>query len=173
MSETELPKQIDPLQLADKNTELEGSFELKEMKRLSELLFDKHGDVTFRLQFGKDEEGFRLVTGKISSRIKVICQRCLEPLLLELDLNVRLSPVLSNEEARRLPKIYDPLLVEEGQVSLLDLIEDELLVNVPSFPKHNMAECSIKLNDLLENKTKKQQNNDNPFHILEKLIKKR
>lgn len=173
MSEKVLPRQIDPVQLTDRKFKLEGSFHLSEMERLSELLYDNKGLADFQLSFGKDKEGIRLIEGSIRADVKVICQRCMKPLSLKLNLPVKLSPVFSNEEARQLPKDYDPLVMDTELVTLIDIIEDEILVNIPSFPKHDIEKCSIKIDDLLERKTKKQQNKDNPFNVLENLIKKR
>lgn len=173
MSETVLPRQIDPIQFTEKKIDLEGAFKVGEMERLSEIVCDKDGVVSFNLSFGKDAEGIRLIQGNVRSAIKVICQRCLEPLVLDLDLKVKLSPVLSAEAARQLPEEYDPLLLLTEVIPLITIIEDEILVNIPSFPKHEKQKCSVKLDDLLEKKTKKQQNDDNPFKVLENLIKKR
>jgi len=43
--------------------------------------------------------------------------------------------VESVAEQELLPEHYEPVLVEEGRLALLDLVEDELLLAVPQVPR--------------------------------------
>ena len=46
--------------------------------------------------------------------------------------------VESDAAARDLPKALDPVVLDEtGQIRAVDLIEDELMLHVPTIPKHD------------------------------------
>ncbi|MDD1605635.1 MAG: YceD family protein, partial [Methylococcaceae bacterium] len=84
---------------------------------------------------------------------------------------VRLGIVSSIDQANRLPEDYDPLLVEQDSIPLRNLIEDELLLSLPTYPKHQHS-CFVSNSD--NNKTNapardSQSARENPFSILAKL----
>jgi uncharacterized protein len=62
---------------------------------------------------------------------------------------VKLGIVISVEQADRLPDDYEPLLLgsNEEKILLADLVEDELLLVIPDYPKHDHA-C---FNTLIDN----------------------
>jgi uncharacterized protein len=112
---------------------------------------------------------------KIEGRIKAIlpleCQNCLQALEWSVDNIVKLGIISSIDQANQLPDDYEPLLVEEENLLLKTLIEDELLLILPAFPKHQ-HNCFIpnsgnnNLDSLLVDK---QSTIETPFSILAKL----
>ena len=81
----------------------------------------------------------RFIKGALQTGIELVCQRCLEPLRLALDVTVSLGLVHGEAEADRLPEEYEPLLVPEGVIRVADLVEDELLLALPRIPRHEDA----------------------------------
>src|SRR5262245_38725757 len=104
MANVMLPKQINPIQLADNQKILQGELLLSEMERLTELLCERPGSALIDFNFGHDELGFCYIRGSIKASFKVICQRCNYPMQLELNIPVNLSPVRTDKEAEQLPK---------------------------------------------------------------------
>ena len=94
------------------------------------------------LKFAKDQAYISYVKGVISTCLPLICQRCLERIDYPLEFSISLSPVLTPEAIKTLPSCYEPLLLKEDKISLVALIEEELLLNLPFAPKHTEGECA-------------------------------
>src|SRR5690606_36829026 len=75
-----LPQYVCPQRLAESGERIAGQLELRDMRRLRELLYDESGTVTFHLDFEMSEQGFVRIAGGYSTCLRVVCQRCLEPL---------------------------------------------------------------------------------------------
>jgi uncharacterized protein len=172
MADVRLPNQIDPIQLADKSVTLKGQLNLATMYRLSELICENDGVVTIDLRFGRDNQGLAYISGGIKTEFKVICQRCLQPMLLTMALTVQLSPVDTDAQGEQLPHCYDPLLITGEPISLATIVEDEILLNVPIVPLHSPDGCSVKPSDLLEWDESDQEEDvkNNPFGVLKKTL---
>ncbi|WP_246246898.1 YceD family protein [Candidatus Methylobacter favarea] len=165
-----MPEYIDPLQLADKRGSLKGQISLNSLDRLKEGLSNDEGCVDIELFFGR-EGRLAKIEGQIKTILSLECQNCLQALELSVDSVVKLGIVSSIDEANRLPDDYEPLLVEQENISLKTLIEDELLLILPAFPKHE-HNCFIPYSD--NNKSDSslvggQSTIKSPFSILAKL----
>lgn len=141
MAKNTLPRNIEPLHLTDIDATLQGELAVGNMPRLAALLREKEGKAVFSLKFGKDPQGFRSICGKIHAQLILECQRCLQPMAYTLDLAVKLSPMLTEKRMDSLPNDFEPLLVTEESILLSDIIEDELLLNLPLVPKHEAGVC--------------------------------
>ncbi len=135
------PSTIDPIQLAKKGAHLRGSFPVAAMPRLVQLCRDDSGTVYFDLQFGRseEEEGLYLVHGPVSASVRATCQRCLGPMTLDLAAEMRLI-LLRSGEREDLEQEGEALVIE-GPVSLVELVEDELLLGMPMIPIHEPSAC--------------------------------
>ncbi len=162
-----LPEYIDPLQLADKRGELKGQIPVSSLDRLADMLFDDTGAVAVDLFFGR-EGRLAKIEGQIETILELKCQNCLQAVQWPVKNTVKLGIVTSIDQADRLPEDYEPLLVNEGKIPLKNIVEDELLLILPAFPKHPhdcLAHKSYNNKvDLLPNK--QQSPPENPFSIL-------
>lgn len=136
-----LPKHINPAHLCDVGSTLRGEIPLKDMLRLSDLLSNREGVVLVELRFAKDSQGFRNICGKITTSLGLECQRCLQPMSHLMYLTIKLSPVTSEAAVKQLPIDYDPLMVKNESVLVLELVEDELLLNMPIVLRHEPEKC--------------------------------
>jgi uncharacterized protein len=136
------------------------------MPRLCGLLLDTTGDVVFRLDFRRDEGGRAVVTGEMSARLSLRCQRCLEEMEHQVTETVDLALVTGIDEAQRLPDRYEPLLVEENLIRPRDIIEDELLLNLPQIPKHDPGGCGLEVDSGSHPEAGVRSNDENPFAAL-------
>lgn len=160
-----LPEQIDPFRLANNGQILEGQVNLSQMPRLLPALQRPNGIVDVKLEFGIDEMGLRFVHGWIKTELILTCQRCLQPMSHKIQAELNLGLVSNRDQADRLPTHYDPLLIESQYVSLIEIVEDELLLGLPIVPTHPLQECGI--DSKYQNKG--QSSKENPFAVLEQL----
>lgn len=134
-----LPVTIDVLKLVDRGQELVGSLSLRQMPRLCESLVESEGDVAVELGFGRDEGRRAVITGRLRADVHLICQRCLQPMSLMLDATVALGVCSTEEEISTLPEAYDPLLLGDSPQRLAELVEDELILALPTLARHQNA----------------------------------
>ncbi|MEJ2644859.1 MAG: YceD family protein [Gammaproteobacteria bacterium] len=158
-----LPDHIAAMALARTGAHFAGRLPLARMPRLGEALLDSSGEVAVDLHLGTDDERVRYLTGRIRGELTLQCQRCLEPMALAVDIDVRLGLVDGLDEAQRLPEGYEPLVVEAGKVALSELVEDELLLALPVVPKHGDAsECRV----IESEEDTVEEARENPFTVL-------
>ena len=165
-----LPEYIDPLHLADKRGELKGQIPLSSLDRLATMLVNDSGSIIVDLFFGR-EGRLAKIEGHLKAVLELECQNCLGAVSWPVDCNIKLGIVTSIDQADRLPEDYDPLIVEEGKIPLKNIIEDEILLTLPAFPKHQQP-CFVKK---VDNNTvdpivnDESSSTENPFSILAKL----
>ena len=76
--------------------------------------------------------------------ITLRCQRCLGELKHKLDLSTVLRLAKNEHELARLDEDESvDCILAAGDTDVLTLIEDEILLSLPSSPRHNEGECSI------------------------------
>src|SRR3990172_6799587 len=98
-----VPQYIDPRRLADAGGQIAGQIDIAHMSRLAPLLQNSDAVVELKLDFGVDAQGVRCVHGHLSSSFTMLCQRCLEPMLIPIEVEVSLGIVSTEAEAERLP----------------------------------------------------------------------
>ena len=167
---TKLPEYLDFTRIADKGDEIQGKWPISELPQLKELLVNDEGDIEVSMNFGRKAK-LRYVTGTISGVLAVICQRCMQPMELELNTEFKLAMVQTEEQADKLPDEFEPLLVDEDKMSVPQMLEDELLLAIPLVAMHD-TDCS---DYILEQKKWQAENESvqekkNPFSVLKDLM---
>jgi uncharacterized protein len=137
-----VPDVFDPRRFAEQGRVVQGDVALASMGRLGQRLSNLDGVASVELTFGVDALGVKHVTGRITARLALTCQRCLGPLDLSVEARVSLGLVESEAQAERLPDIYEPLMVEAGRVAMRDIVEDELILALPIVPRHSPGSCT-------------------------------
>lgn len=144
VSHGQLPVHIDPMQLAEKGAQLVGVLPLKGMSRLRQACLDDEGEVTVDLQFGRDPRSdVSALQGTLRTAVRIACQRCLEPMVLELSADPRLLLRRPGERPGAPDEAAEVLTIDRS-VSLSELVEDELLLAMPMIPMHPLAVCPAK-----------------------------
>ena len=167
-----LPETIDPTHLADIRGELKGQVPISNLDRLTEMLVIDLGSVDVDLYFSR-EGRVPIVEGRIKATLQLQCQNCLEAVEWSFDETIKLGIVTTIEQANRLPEELEPLMIEEEKILLKSIIEDEILLNLPAFPKHEY-ECfaaAINTNTNEHVVNEETPSHKNPFAILAKLKK--
>lgn len=168
-----VPDFINPFRAAEGGHSIAGSVEFARMSRLIEAIENRGGVAEVTLQFAVDDQGIPHVSGLVRSEVVLICQRCLEPLTLPINLKVELGIVGSDEEASRLPGRYDPLVVDAQSLSIATLIEDEMLLSLPAVPSHEPAACIAAAMQPARDDGVRNESSANPFAVLAGLKTKR
>lgn len=181
MSQRPLPWHIDPVKLVEQKTILKGQLLLNDMPRLSSCVIASNPEAgdpsaashtfTVDLDFFKDEEGLQVISGEICGEVDLECQRCLGLINLKLKVPVALAVATNHQAAEKLPERYHALIVDKSPVSLLTMVEDELLLALPTIAYHEEGQCST----LDYSKTDKQnpslEPKPGPFDVLADLKK--
>lgn len=135
-----LPASIDPIRLADRGDHLSGTIPLDRMKRLLSYCRSDEGVVKIDLSFHYDgRRDVRTITGTLTTEISLDCERCLEPMILPLRCEVNLLALMPGQES--LAETGDALIVSDP-VSLVELVENELILVLPMIPMHPRDQCS-------------------------------
>ena len=163
----ELPTLIDPQYLALQGSHLQGEISLARLVRLHDSL-SKTGqnDVVYiDWQFANDAQNRPTINGYTQTQLPLVCQRCLQTMRLSLKTKIALLFLTNNEND--LPKNYEVFNLASIPISLITLIEDELILALPIVTVHKKCSSNKHLlpNDFAPNNTVQ----NNPFQVLEKL----
>ncbi len=161
-----LPETADFLKQAERNVSLEGGLPLARLERLGASLCDSNGDLHARLNFGS-KAGFNCLQGTVEADLKLTCQRCMYPMECKVSGRFKLGLVLDEEEIQALPTDFEPYLIEGDEQSIVDLLEDELLLCLPIAAMHE-DECSEFLKKHNEQKQAEKEASS-PFAVLKEM----
>lgn len=140
--------------------------------RLGEVVASPEGDVTYELDFGRDNLGIAYVAVRAKASLMLVCQRSLEPFALPVEVDARLGLIVEEREEAALPPGYEPLLLEEdGKLDPIATIEDELLLALPLVPVNPDHELPEEIAGTEED-IPSDEPPDNPFAALRELMKK-
>lgn len=140
-----LPQYIDLIECVEQQRSIDAVISSESLKRLSDLLEESTKQIAVKLAFGKDEQKRSIINCHIEAILYVQCQRCGQTMSLPLSLDSTLCLVKSDEQAKRLPAGYEPLMADDVQIVPLDIIEEELLLAIPMVPRHIEAQCPSNL----------------------------
>lgn len=145
-----LPQAIDYKDFAAQGRVLEGSLPISGFDRVQDLVLNPAELVAFKLTFHKDQRGRMVVDTQLQATVALVCQRCGEPVKVDLNLSSTLSLVSDDQAAKALPKAYDPFMVSGDELQPLDIIEEELLLGLPMAPRHASLTCAGESADYLK-----------------------
>lgn len=166
---SKLPELVDPVVFAERQSHVVATLDIKRLKRLSELLDSTEGHLDVDWQFYK-EARVPKIEGHIRGHLSLICQNCLGPVEWPLDKLVKIGMVQSLEQADQFEEDLEPLLVSGEKMSLPDIIEDEVLMSLPDYPRHKQDCSRYKIPEsLVESEDTEQKPAANPFAVLAQL----
>ena len=161
-----LPDRVDFLKQVERNARYNGVLPVAGLERLKLSLYDESGQISASVHFST-RAGVPCLDGTVQAELRLECQRCMEPVTQQVTGVFRFGLVRGDEEAALLPKEFEPLLLSEGEQSLIAIIEDELILSLPIVARHD-EECSANV---------RQHNSDRgtetykPFADLKELMK--
>ncbi len=123
---------------AKKNFSVIDELNIEDLPRINEISSDNSDNIKVNFSFYIENNTIPCLDGEVSLMIYLACQRCLEELPVSLDLNFSLAFVKNESQAEELSKHLEIYLFEGEELSLIDLISDEILLSIPMVPKHNL-----------------------------------
>ncbi len=141
MSKEPLPRTLDVRRVAARGATVRGVLQPVDLPRFRALLAADEGGIEVELSLSRDEENRYLANVSVRAEVTVTCQRCLEPMPIVLSGDTTLGVVWREAQAAQLPRHLDPLVVEGEDCDLWDLVEEELILSLPSFSYHDTEQC--------------------------------
>ncbi len=161
----QLPELIDPVVFAERHSHLLGRLSLRRLDRLADFLFDKEGELNVDLQFYKEGK-VPVIEGHIKGHLILTCQSCLQALDWSVDRPVKIGMVQTIEQADCLAEEFEPMMVADNKMSLPGIIEDEVLISLPDYPRHENECLQYEPAEKLAEPQEIEQKPDNPFAVL-------
>ena len=176
----QLPVQIDPFKWADLGFTWKGIVPVRQFVRIANLVegsldaYVVHVDC----RLSKDDylKQVAWLDASLSTHIPMLCQRCLEAVMVQVDTSVHIALIDDLAKAEQLDDDADFVVLGEEQlahqiadehsIDLVELLEDELLVSLPITPRHD--NCHNQFQALVEDAVEHQRQ-DNPFDVLASL----
>ena len=140
---------IDGFEFATAGATQQGTLPLEVFSRLRDMLATTAGEVSYALEGVLDERGRPALRLKVRATLPLRCQRCLEALPFEVASDETLVLAKTQAEIEAEPadaSLPDRLLAGE-EMSVRELVEDELILALPYAPRHEACEAGAKLAD--------------------------
>ena len=129
---------IDGFEFASAGAIQQGVWPLGDFQRLRDMLASEEGEVAYRVQGTRDENGRPALQVRVQGTLQLRCQRCLEPLPFEVrveDLLV-LAATLSEIHAEPAGAYAPDRIVAGKEMPVRELVEDGLILALPYAPRH-------------------------------------
>jgi uncharacterized protein len=148
---------------------LRGAVPIKAFPRLAQTLSDCAGSVETDIRVSRASSGVPLVEGSLRGTFWRECQRCLEPVSVDVAVDLRLAiTAVGGEELA--PQGFEPWQSEASDITLRDLLEDELLLALPMVPRHDdETRCGRLAERLRSGGQEDLPASENPFAVLRRL----
>lgn len=131
---------VDPIACVDQNRHYSVQLQVDSLPRLYDLVLPSDRHIEADIQFYR-EGRFAKAKLRIHANLMLQCNTCLKPIDWQMEHLVDLAMVKTPDEFDMIPDDCEPWLLEQRNASLIELIEDEMLLLLPQVPKHE--DCSI------------------------------
>jgi uncharacterized protein len=134
---------FDALKLSASGESLTGTADARDFPRLADRLAEDAGParIDWRLTGGTDGQRRPLLTLTLAGSVPLICQRCLQPFVANVNQTTELLLARSEAELKRLDADEVEVILATDRLDPLALVEDELLLSLPFSPRHGQGEC--------------------------------
>jgi uncharacterized protein len=166
-----LPNSLDVRKAAVRGVSVSGVLKPLDLQRLREILAQDTGSLQATLAFSRDEENRYLIEVSVTADLSITCQRCLEPMPVHVETENLIAVVWDDEYASQLPRSLEPLIVQEGPCNIWELVEDEVMLGLPTFSYHEAKDCNKILAGILQSLPEDGEVDEkpNPFNVLAQL----
>lgn len=174
MADTRIPDYVDARKIFAQTAEIGGSMPIAGFERFRQQLTSSRGEVRFALAFGIDGEYRRVISGTVNANVDVLCQRCLEPVAIDLADTFALAMVESEEQAARLPAELDPWMAPvDARLMLAEILEEQLILCMPIVSYHDVDCTPANMTGAHHDESSEttQSSKPNPFAVLRDLKK--
>ncbi|XBS71198.1 23S rRNA accumulation protein YceD [Acerihabitans sp. KWT182] len=173
MQKVKLPLTIDAVRAAQKRLDYVGAYGVEQVRRVAMSVVSVDSDVQAALSFDIDNQRLAVISGSADAAVTLLCQRCNQPFAHQVHTTFCFSPVVTDEQAEALPEAYEAVYVNEyGEVDLLGMIEDEIILSLPIAPVHDPEHCEVSDTEQVFGKLPSEVEKPNPFSVLASLKRK-
>ena len=173
MQKVKLPLTLDPVRTAQKRLDYEGIYSSDQAERIAESVVSVDSDVECEMSFAIDNQRLAVLTGDAKVTVSLECQRCGKPFTHQVYTTYCFSPVKNNDQVEALPEAYEPIEVNEfGEIDLLAVVEDEIILSLPVVPVHDSEHCEVSEADMVFGELPEEAQKPNPFAVLASLKRK-
>jgi uncharacterized protein len=127
---------VNAVELASRAARLERTLGLPQLKRLVEAGALEGTRIVAGLTFGVFG-GRTTISARVEGEVVLACQRCLHPCTCTVEESAALAVVARDTDD--VPGGYEPLLGDAERLSVVDLIEEQVLLGLPLVPMHATA----------------------------------
>ena len=129
---------VDAFALASGRGAIHGELPLSCLTRLSDMLLDTAGVLTYAIQGRIDDQGHPGVTMHLSADLMLACQRCNSPVTFRLDRTAVFRFAASDDELASRPIEDDEFedIVASRHLEIAPWVEDEAILSLPVVPRH-------------------------------------
>jgi len=173
MTKEYFPDRLDVKAFAQAGGHLSGHDTLLKYKRLAEEAQGLHPDLRVDWQADGEIRSTHGIGGQIWLHLKadatlpMTCQRCLHPVDVPLSVDREFRFVADEATAEALDEgSEEDLLALSREFNLRELIEDELLMDLPVVPRHDECPTQVKLASSDEDFEEANAGKPNPFAAL-------
>lgn len=160
-------QRISPYRQALRNERIETQLASIQLVRFSECVVKSEPNVRVALDFAIDEQELCRVVGSLKIAVWLSCQRCLELFAHEINSHLDLTIVSDEKASKDLPIGRDVLVLQARDISLAELIEDDLIMSLPMVPRHEQHEnCAQNSTRYLDNPQDQNEVTEGPFATL-------
>lgn len=164
MQAADLPPIISLDRLRSGQYDWQGSVQTDHMGRLLDLA---EGVADAQGMFSIDTSAPRpTVQGRCKAQISLVCERCLQPMSLPIESEFELTVVDRIEEAEALNAEQAVVVAPRGQLDVVAMIEDELILGLPVVARHEAGECGEIPMTFGPPGAETPANKENPFDVL-------
>lgn len=137
-----LPLVIDVLDFARNAGLRRGKIVVSSLRRLQDYLVGNSGELGYSVIGALDANGRPVLHIDIQGAVSLQCQRCLEELEHALDVHTELLLAQNEQEFQSFDEDESvDCILAQPDMDVLSLIEDEIILSLPSSPRHEQSEC--------------------------------
>lgn len=135
---------IDGFEFAAAGGSVRGALPVSAFPRLRDALHDDAGTVEYEVRGGSDAHGRPQLELQASTTLHLSCQRCLDAVQFKVEAQATLLLAASQSEidAEPITAEMPERIVAHREMSVRDMVEDELLLALPYAPRHE--NCSAR-----------------------------
>jgi uncharacterized protein len=122
----------DAQKLASVRRTVEGTLALAQRPRLEGLVQDTGGSVRYRMEFDVDIVQRPIVRVQLDGFARLLCQRSLETFDYSIKAESKLAFIADEADESSLMPDFDPVLVGVGEITLIEIVEDEVILQIPA-----------------------------------------
>ena len=162
-----LPRRVEPRKQAHFGAVYQGSLDAEDLPRLASHVHSID-EIHVRLAFYIDDNGKRVVAIDTNANVDLLCQRCLEPVMVKVSSQSVVAIVRDEDEAKQLSESLDPWIVNDTEADTYELVEEELLLNLPvvAFHEHDCVNPDLYEYEIPDSEKPREIEGENPFNVL-------